>query len=113
MGNSVEYCKNDEELRKFMKPGITLEDLINLRKAFNLLDKEKTGLISYDIKKILESKKLFKNIILQIVQQYNNIVVDNGNVVINFDQFMEIMTNNILNNRSKYGSDKIVFESGK
>lgn len=41
---------------------------------------------------------------------------DSGNedqVFLNFDQFIEIMTNNIIKNRETFGRDKIVFESGK
>ena len=33
-------------------------------------------------------------------------------VNINLDEFMDIMTRNILKNRAKFGKENIVFESG-
>jgi len=47
-----------------------------------------------------------------IVEKYDNLVRDQDSVIINFDQFMEIMSNNIIINRNKFGTDKITFESG-
>jgi hypothetical protein len=51
-----------------------------------------------------------------VVDNLNNLQMpDSGNedqVFLNLDQFMEIMTNNIIKNRETFGRDKIVFESG-
>jgi Ca2+-binding EF-hand superfamily protein len=88
-----------------------LNDLINLRKAFNLLDKNNKGYIKYDINKIYESNFEIK-FNFRIVEKYDNLVRDQDTVIINFDQFMEIMSNNIIINRNKFGTDKIQFESG-
>ncbi len=88
-----------------------MNDLINLRKAFNLLDKNNKGYIKYDINKIYESNFEIK-FNFRIVEKYDNLVRDQDTVIINFDQFMEIMSNNIIINRNKFGTDKIQFESG-
>ena len=92
-----------------------MNDLKNLKKAFILLDKENTGVISYDVKKLSECNYfLYFN---WVVDNLNNLQIpDSGNedqVFLNFDQFIEIMTNNIIKNRETFGRDKIVFESGK
>lgn len=92
-----------------------MNDLKNLKKAFILLDKENTGVISYDVKKLSECNYfLYFN---WVVDNLNNLQMpDSGNedqVFLNFDQFIEIMTNNIIKNRETFGRDKIVFESGK
>ncbi len=53
--------------------------------------------------------------LIYLVHNFNNLPFDNDNqdqVIINFEQFMQIMTENIIKNRLLYGSDKIVFESG-
>ncbi len=106
-----------------------------MKKAFILLDKDNTGSISYDVKKLSECKHLFQflpnyllneilihlfyikfNLIFFIIDDnLRNLHVDQGSedqVLISFDQFMKIMTNNIIKNRETYGRDKIVFESG-
>ncbi len=38
------------------RPGISLRDLKNLRKAFDLLDFDKKGVIKYDLNRIKDSK---------------------------------------------------------
>ena len=35
MGNSQQKKINEEELKPYLKEGLTMEDLINLTKAFN------------------------------------------------------------------------------
>jgi hypothetical protein len=58
-------------------------------------------------------------IVIQIlfikVEKIKGVVFDHenaDNVLINYEQFMEIMTSNIIKNREKYGKENIVFESG-
>ena len=51
--------------------------------------------------------------IFKLVEKFKVIAIEEENAVINLDQFMEIMSHNIQLSRSKYGNDKIVFESGK
>lgn len=53
---------------------------------------------------VIENKIIVKNI--------NNGQYDDGDVVVNFDQFMEIMIHNIITNRIKF-KNSISFESGK
>ena len=92
------------------RPGLNIVDLRNLNKAFLMLDKENTGIITYDINKIAESKFM----IINIVEKYPEVKPDDqGKVELNFRQFMDVMTNTILNNRKKFGNEKISFESGK
>lgn len=68
---------------------------------------DKTGVIKYDVNRIPDS-----NSSIYVVETYKDLNIDGEFVQINFDHFMQIMTNNILNNRKKLGN-KIVFESGK
>ena len=37
----------------------------------------------------------------------------NGKVYIDFKQFMEIMTENIIRNRERFGTQSTIYESGK
>jgi Ca2+-binding EF-hand superfamily protein len=86
---------------------VRMEDLRNLKKAFELLDKDKTGVIRYDIKKIPESMSN-----LNLVEKFQgDIDKENDEAILNLEQFLDIMTYNIHNFRQKY-SDKVVFESG-
>jgi Ca2+-binding EF-hand superfamily protein len=85
-----------------------MDDLRNLKKAFELLDKDKSGVIRYDIKKIPESK-FVNNKVEKFTGEIDN---ENDEAILNLEQFIDIMTYNILNFRKKY-SDRVVFESGK
>lgn len=38
---------------------------------------------------------------------------ENGKVYIDFKQFMEIMTENIIRNRERFGTQSTIYESGK
>jgi hypothetical protein len=65
MGNDLSTQHDDQELRKYLKyteynprNGLTMTDLRNLRKAFDLLDTDKKGYIIYDINKLPECMKL-------------------------------------------------------
>ena len=46
MGNKQENQFNEDELKIYLKEGITMNDLINLKKAFISLDKDEDGKIS-------------------------------------------------------------------
>jgi Ca2+-binding EF-hand superfamily protein len=87
-----------------------MDDLHNIKKAFNSLDVNKTGVIQYDINRIPDSKNFILNF---KVANYKNLKyhADEGIVEIDFKQFMDIMTDNILSNRRKF-DNKIIFESG-
>jgi Ca2+-binding EF-hand superfamily protein len=100
MGNKQEKQFNEEELKIYLKEGLTMNDLINLKKAFISLDKDEDGKILYDIKKISD------------IDKYDLPVQDeNGKILISFDQFMNIMTENIIINRKKFGNNTINYES--
>ena len=58
MGNYEEKKQiNEEELKPYLKEGLTMNDLINLKKAFISLDKDENGKIEYDIRKITDIDK--------------------------------------------------------
>ena len=101
MGNYEEKKQiNEEELKLYLKEGLTMNDLINLKKAFISLDKDENGKIEYDIRKITD------------IDKYDLPVKDeNGKVLISYDQFMNIMTENIIKNREKFGNNVTTYES--
>ena len=101
MGNYEEKKQiNEEELKPYLKEGLTMNDLINLKKAFISLDKDENGKIEYDIRKITD------------IDKYDLPVKDeNGKVLISYDQFMNIMTENIIKNREKFGNNVTIYES--
>jgi hypothetical protein len=54
-------------------------------------------------------------IIFYLVEKIDGLVIDPtnlDNVTIDYDQFMQIMTRNIIKNREKFGKENILFESG-
>ncbi len=100
MGNYEETKINEEELKPYLKEGLTMSDLINLKKAFISLDKDKNGKIEYDIRKITD------------IDKYDLPVKDdNEKVLISYNQFMNIMTENIIKNREKFGNNVTIYES--
>ena len=100
MGNCEVKKINEDELRPYLKEGLSMQDLVNLKKAFLSLDKDEDGKIEYDIKKITD------------IDKYDLPVEDeNGKVIISFDQFMNIMTENIIKNREKFGNNATLYES--
>ena len=81
-------------------PGITMDDLKNLKKAFISLDEDSDGFIEYDTKKITQLNK------------YNIPSSDeNKKAIINENQFMNIMIDNIIDNRKKFGKESTKYES--
>ena len=100
MGNYEETKINEEELKPYLKEGLTMSDLINLKKAFISLDKDENGKIEYDIRKITD------------IDKYDLPVKDdNEKVLISSNQFMNIMTENIIKNREKFGKNVTIYES--
>ena len=100
MGNYEETKINEEELKPYLKEGLTMSDLINLKKAFISLDKDENGKIEYDIRKITD------------INKYDlPIKDDNEKVLISYNQFMNIMTENIIKNREKFGNNVTIYES--
>ena len=100
MGNYEETKINEEELKPYLKEGLTMSDLINLKKAFISLDKDENGKIEYDIRKITD------------IDKYDlPIKDDNEKVLISYNQFMNIMTENIIKNREKFGNNATLYES--
>ena len=100
MGNVENETINENQLTQYLKEGITMDDLKNLKKAFISLDEDSDGLIEYDTKKITELNK------------YNIPASDeNKKVIINENQFMNIMIDNIINNRKKFGKESTKYES--
>ena len=100
MGNFEEESIDENELYPYLKNGIEMRDLKNLKKAFLSLDTNKDGLIEYDVKKLEDINKFDLP-----VQETND------KTILNFKQFMEIMIDNILKNRKKFGNEATSYES--
>ena len=100
MGNFEDEPIDENELRPYLRDGIQMKDLVNLKKAFLSLDTNRDGLIEYDIKKLGDINKFDLP-----VQE------PNGKTIINFKQFMEIMIDNITKNREKFGKEATSYES--
>ena len=112
MGNQyiTKSSKNDDNLKKYLqqlyyliyyRDGIVIDDIKNLQKAFYLLDDDKDGIIKYDISRLSEPISQFEN------PDYDS----SDTIILNFDQFIEIMVRKIINHRKRFDG-KIVFESG-
>ena len=99
MGNFEDEKIDETELNPYLKEGINMKDLINLKKAFISLDTNNDGLIEYDTKKLGDIKRF-------------DLPLEEGNekTIINFKEFMEIMVDNISKNRQKFG-DETSYES--
>ena len=100
MGNFEDEQIDERELIPYLRDGIQMRDLINLKKAFLSLDTNSDGLIEYDIRKLRDINKFELK-----VQE------PNGKTIINFKQFMEIMIDNISKNRKKFGNEATSYES--
>ena len=100
MGNFEDEPIDENELRPYLRDGIQMRDLVNLKKAFLSLDTNRDGLIEYDLKKLGDINKFDLP-----VQE------PNGKTIINFKQFMEIMIDNITKNREKFGKEATSYES--
>ena len=100
MGNFEDEPIDENELYPFLRDGIEMKDLVNLKKAFLSLDTNKDGLIEYDLKKLGDINKFDLP-----VQETNS------KTIINFKQFMKIMINNITANRKKFGNEATSYES--
>ena len=100
MGNFEEESIDENELRPYLREGIQMRDLVNLKKAFLSLDTNQDGLIEYDINKLGDINKFDLP-----VQE------PNGKSIINFKQFMNLMIDNITRNRKKFGNEATSYES--
>ncbi len=80
---------------------------MNLKKAFELLDEDKDGKILYDVKKISKIKKKKNEEEIERLKKSSI----NDNILLNFDQFMNLMTENIIYNRQKFGKEAVIYES--
>ena len=100
MGIFEDNTIDERQLIPYLKEGISMPDLINLKKAFTSLDDDSDGLIEYDVNKITELNKY-------------DLPVSEGNkkIKINEKQFMNIMIDNIINNRKKFGQESTSYES--
>ena len=100
MGNLENESIDQNQLYQYLKEGITMQDLINLKKAFISLDLDSDGFIEYDVNKITELNKY-------------DLPVSEGNkkLKINENQFMNIMIDNIIDNRKKFGKESTSYES--
>ena len=94
MGNFEDEPIDESELTQYLQEGIQMRDLINLKKAFLSLDTNKDGIIEYDINKLGDVNKFELP-----VQE------PTGKTILNFNQFMEIMIDNIKRNMKKFGSE--------
>ena len=52
MGNFENEQIDESELYPYLREGIEMRDLVNLKKAFLSLDTNKDGFIEYDLKKL-------------------------------------------------------------
>ena len=84
-----------------------MKDLMNLKKAFELLDEDNDGKILYDVKKISKIKKKKNEEEIERLKKSSI----NDNILLNFDQFMNLMTENIIYNRQKFGKEAVIYES--
>ena len=84
-----------------------MKDLMNLKKEFELLYEDKDEKILYDVKKISKIKKKKNE---EEIERLKNSAM-NDNILINFDQFMNLMTENIIYNRQKFGKEAVIYES--
>ena len=100
MGNFEDESFDENELSEYLREGIQMRDLINLKKAFLSLDTNRDGLIEYDIRKLGDINKFD----LPVKEP-------NGKTIINFKQFMNIMVDNISRNRKKFGNEATSYES--
>ena len=100
MGNFEDEIIDENELRPYLREGIQMRDLVNLKKAFLSLDTNQDGLIEYDINKLGDINKFDLP-----VQE------PNGKSIINFKQFMNLMIDNITLNRKKFGNEATSYES--
>ena len=100
MGNFEDEPIDENELRPYLRAGIQMKDLVNLKKAFLSLDTNRDGLIEYDTRKLEDINKFDLP-----VQE------PNGKTIINFKQFMDIMIKNITKNREKFGNEATSYES--
>lgn len=100
MGILENEAIDQNQLVQYLKEGITMQDLINLKKAFISLDTDSDGFIEYDVNKITELNKY-------------DLEVSEGNkkIKINENQFMNIMIDNIIDNRKRFGKESINYES--
>ena len=100
MGNIENESIDENQLAQYLKEGISMNDLINLKKAFISLDEDSDGYIEYDVNKITELNKY-------------DLPISEGNkkVKINENQFMNIMIDNIIENRKKFGKELTSYES--
>ena len=100
MGNFENNSIDPNQLSQYLKEGISMQDLVNLKKAFISLDTDSDGYIEYDVNKITELNKY-------------DVPVSEGNkkLKINENQFMNIMIDNIIENRKKFGKELTSYES--
>ena len=100
MGNLENQPIDESKLTPYLREGIGMNDLINLKKAFLSLDEDSDGVIEYDVNKITELNKY-------------DLPISEGNkkVKISENQFMDIMIDNIINNRKKFGRESTNYES--
>ena len=100
MGNFENNSIDPNQLSQYLKEGISMQDLVNLKKAFISLDTDSDGFIEYDVNKIRELDKY-------------SLEVSEGNkkVKISENQFMNIMIDNIIDNRKKFGKESTSYES--
>ena len=100
MGNLENQPIDQNQLTPYLREGIGMNDLINLKKAFLSLDEDSDGLIEYDVNKITELNKY-------------DLAISEGNkkVIISENQFMNVMIDNIINNRKKFGRESTSYES--
>ena len=75
---------NEKDLIKYLRDGIRMQDLVNLKKVFLSFDEDCDNLIEYNVRKITQ----FNKYNLQVMQQ-------NSKIKINENQFINIMINDI------------------
>ena len=91
MGNLENETIDQNQLAQYLKEGISMQDLINLKKAFISLDTDSDGFIEYDVNKLTELDKY-----------HLSVLEGNKKIKINEDQFMNIMIDNIIENRNSF-----------
>ena len=92
--------------RKYHRPGVSQDEIAELREAFDLFDAEKTGTIEIpELKHSMNSLRYDRKnkMILQILGKLEKLKQDR----IDFEEFLDLMTARISDNDSKENINKV------
>ena len=106
-GGYPESGKAPIQRRVFEKPGLTEDEIEEIREAFNLFDTDGSGTIDpKELKAAMESLG-FENKNPTIYQMIDDLDVADNSRGINFDQFLDAITTRLGNRETKEGIYRI------